>query len=167
MFYFPTRLSEKSSDEPSGALLLHCATHAVQVAQVWRQQRVHLLTAVSQCRFNQDAVQMKKCVEGKSGPFSFPGFEACCFFRFRWARTSFLYAYVQEVGFSTPCTCISKPTFYFYQRTEWYFFCKTEIRHSSICGLLKMHLLPFSFPPQRRQLAGSIALLIPDAGHIF
>lgn len=59
MFYFPTRLSEEWSDEPSGTLLLHCATHAVQVARVWRQQRVHLLTAVSQCRSNQDAVQMK------------------------------------------------------------------------------------------------------------
>lgn len=82
------------------------------------QQQVHLLTAVSQCQSNQDAVQMKKCVEGKSVPLSLPGFKACCFFRFRWARTSFLYAYVQEVSFPTPCTCISKPTFYFYQSTE-------------------------------------------------
>lgn len=91
-----------------------------------RQQRVHLLTAISQCRSNQDAVQMKKCVEGKSGPLSLLGFEACCFFRFRWAWTSFLYAYVQEVGFPTPCTCISKPTFLFLSKDRMVIFLQSR-----------------------------------------
>lgn len=112
MFYFPARLCKEWSDEPAGALLLHCATHAVQVARVWRQRRVHLLTAVSQCRSNQDAVETKKCVEGKSVPLSFPGFEAC-FFQARLVPDIFYLCICAGSGLSYPLHLHIKAKFLF------------------------------------------------------
>lgn len=70
-------------------------------------------------------------------------------------------------AFLPPALAYQSPLFISIKGPNGNFSAKQKSNNSSICGLLKMHLLPLSFPPQRRQLAGARASLIPDAGHIF